>query len=274
MAQLVDRYLVYRPDLPDTEWKDLTHTWSVGKDVQWKEGKLTIQFEGNRVDLIPQISTKGGDSPAHGIAHILIDGKKPSEFPDAYRISRPQPGPWSPVFLSRVDHDSPLVLEKWTLKLTSVTPDAKTAQTWAYDVSGSVTGKDGSGASDKPFVSNSGRAKIDPAAWFRGFHPPLPAGYTIHWDVLPMFVDSYSGGKSEDPTKENATTIIQGITNTTHTLELIADDPANPPVDRRDQDVQAAVGGRIRKKSDTKKRNCRVRLGGRVLGDLAKPNRA
>ncbi len=31
MAHLVERYLVYRPDLPDTAWRDLTHTYEVAK---------------------------------------------------------------------------------------------------------------------------------------------------------------------------------------------------------------------------------------------------
>ena len=71
--------------------------------------------------------------------------------------------------------------------------------------------------------------KIDPAAWFRGFNPPLPDGYTIRWKVLPMFTDTYRAAKIDDPAKENATTVVQGIANTKHTLEIIADDPANPP---------------------------------------------
>ena len=171
---------------------------------------------------------KWAPSSTRGTARILIDGKKPSEFPGAYRISRPQPGPWSPLFLARVDHDAPLQLESWTLKVTSVTPDPKNAQTWAFEVTGSITGNDGSGASDKPFVSTSGRVKIDPAAWFRGGHLPLYPGYTIRWNVAPMFVDSYANAKVEDPAKENATTVIQGIPNGPHTLELIADNPAKP----------------------------------------------
>ncbi len=220
LAQLTDRYLVYRPDLPDTEWKGLTHDHTiVGGD--WKDGKLTIEFEGNRVDAIP-----AKDRSAGGTARVLIDGRKPGEFPGAYRISRPQPGPWSQLFLSRVDHDAPLVLEDWTLSVKDVSADGKA---WAFDVAGSVTGADGSGHSDKPFTSNSGRVKIDPAAWFRGFNPPLPQGYTIRWKVLPMFTDTYQAQKIDDPSKENATVIVQGIPNSRHSLEIIADDAANPP---------------------------------------------
>lgn len=225
MAKLTEQYLVYRPDLPDTAWKDLTHTSTVGPG-DWKDGKLTIAFEGNRVDLLPAAAKERGAAPPGGSGRIRIDGKKPSEFPDAYRITRPVPGPWSPLFLSRVDHDRPLLLEGWTLKIKNVSNDGKR---WDFEVKGSVTGADGTGQSDQPFVSKSGRVRIEPAAWFRGFSPPLPNGYTIHWKVLPMFADTYRAPKIEDPTKENAATVIQGMPNTKHTLEVVADDPASLP---------------------------------------------
>lgn len=225
MAKLTAQYLVYRPDLPDKEWKELTHTYPAGRGA-WKEGKLRIEFEGNRVDLLAAAVKEKGTAPRGGSSQIRIDGKKPSAFPGAYRITRPSPGPWSPLFLSRVDHDAPLIREEWTLKVKNVSKDGKR---WDFDVTGSVTGADGSGRSEEAFVSKSGRVKIEPAAWFRGFSPPLPNGYTIRWKVLPMFADAYRAPKSDDPARENATTVIQGIPNTKHTLEVIADDPASPP---------------------------------------------
>jgi hypothetical protein len=215
LAALTSRYLVYRSDLPDTQWKALTHEQAVDAGM-WKDGKLALDFDGNRVDLIA-----ASDAPVGGRAQILIDGKKPSEFPGAYRITRPTPGPWSPVFLSRVDHDSPLILEDWSLKISHVSPDG---HTWDFDIAGSITGPDGSGKSDQPFTSQSGRVKIEPAAWFRGFYLPLPNGTVVRWKVLPMFLDEYQATKTEDPTKENAATVIQGIPNGRHTLEIIAED--------------------------------------------------
>jgi hypothetical protein len=44
-----------------------------------------------------------------------------------------------------------------------------------------------------------------------------------------MFTDTYRPEKIEDPAKEYATTVIQGITNSAHTLELISDEP-EPPI--------------------------------------------
>lgn len=213
LAKLTERYLVYRPELPNADWKDLTHSYVIKPD-SWKDGRLAVEFEGNRVDILPDATGQKGS------CSVRIDGKKPSEFPGAYRITRPQPGPWSPVFVSRIDHDAPLVLEEWTLKISDVSADGKK---WNFSVSGSITGDDGQGKSDELFKSKSGRVIIEPAAWFRGFYPPLPNGYNIRWTVLPMFIDSYSTPKISDPTTENATTVIQGIPNGKHMLELISE---------------------------------------------------
>ena len=111
LAGLVSRYLVYRPELPAGPEGPMVRTLVVGKDVAWKDGRLTVEFEGNRVDAIAQAAPNGVASSA---ARVLIDGKKPSEFAECYCISRPEPGPWSPLFLSRVDHEQPLVVEDWS----------------------------------------------------------------------------------------------------------------------------------------------------------------
>jgi hypothetical protein len=197
MAELVKQYLVHRPGLPADSWKDLVTTVEVGKS-----GKL--EFDGNRIDI------SGG-----GKAKVLIDGKKPSEFPECYRITRPSPGPWSALFLSRVDHTTPLVLEEWTITIHDVAADGKS---WKFDVKGSTTGDDGSGSSKEKFTSKSGRVVIDPSYWFRGSNPPLPSGLAIQFKVLPMFTDEYT------PSDKGFVTVAQGLKNEKHTLELI---PAN-----------------------------------------------
>ena len=193
-------------------------TYEVGKDVDWKDGRLTLPFEGNRVDVL---AAKTDGKPA--AVAVRIDGKKPSEFPGAYRITRPAPGPWSPLTVSRIDHDAPLVPEEWTLKITKERDGGKA---WDFEVTGSVTGPDGGGASDAAFTSKSGRVKIEPGAWFHPEGAKVPAGYEIKWSVLPMGVDSYQAPRAEDETREHPTTLAQGIPNEKHTLELTADGDA------------------------------------------------
>ncbi len=93
MAELVKAYLVRRPDEPvDPFHCDAVKTFVVGKDVRWDSGRLTLSFEGNRVDVILR---PGGTNPMR----ILIDGKGPSEFPELYGFTArwPRPaasGPW------------------------------------------------------------------------------------------------------------------------------------------------------------------------------------
>ncbi|MGO9108139.1 MAG: SGNH/GDSL hydrolase family protein [Thermoguttaceae bacterium] len=217
LAALVSRYLVYRPELPAGPEDPMVRTLEVGKDAAWKNGRLSIAFDGNRVDAIAAAKGRGALKAS---ARVLIDGKQPSEFPECYCISRPEPGPWSPLFLSRVDHSRPLIVEDWKARVTQVSPDGKS---WTFDAQGSITGRDGSGENDKPFVSKSGRVKISPDAWFAP--GKVPSQYEVRWKVLPLFVDAYQAPQVEDTSRECAITLAQGLSNSKHTLELIGEVP-------------------------------------------------
>ncbi len=230
MAELIKQYLVYRPDLPSDSWNDLVRTYEVGKDVQWKDGKLRLEFEGNRLDII------AGDADGRS-AQVLIDGRKPSEFPGCYYVPRPSPGPWSPLALVRVDREKPWVLEDWSLKITSVNADSTQ---WQFEVAGSVTGPDGAGGNATVFTSESGRVKIDPQAFFR--NGKVPVGYEIKWKVLPMFADVYQSPTAVDPVKDNAVTIAQGLESAKHVLELTAKGDA--PAIRAIRAYRPAVAGK------------------------------
>ncbi|HYG74281.1 MAG TPA: SGNH/GDSL hydrolase family protein [Planctomycetota bacterium] len=215
LGELVKRYLVYKPELPADSWKELVKTYEVGKDVQWKDGKLQLEFDGNRVDMI---ADKG-----EGTADVRIDGKKPSEFPELYVITRPsnsQTGFWPAIL--RVSWEKPLQLEDWTLKIIETNPEATK---FSFELSGSKTGPDGSGTNETKFVSKSGRAIIEPGDWwvknaYQITKKPLTNGFQIKWSVKPMFVDTYQAPKVEDPSREVVTTLAQGLSNGKHTLEL------------------------------------------------------
>jgi hypothetical protein len=215
MAQLIARYLVYRPELEGTADKGTVTTLTVGKEVRWKNGRLSVPFEGNRVDLIagPGVMSKER-------ATILVDGRKPSSFPGAYAFTRPEPHPWSPLFLSRVDRNDSVtpVVEAWTL---TVTEAAEQGKPFSYGVEGSRTGADGTGKSDAPFASVSGRVRIAPEAFFRPGDKALPAGYQVTWRVIPLHADTWTA-PAVAPGAESATTVVQGIENSGHTLEVMA----------------------------------------------------
>ena len=223
MAELVKPYLRHDPKMELTSDSDAKKEYVVGRDVQWQNGRLKLDFDGNRIDIIPAQGTLKAS------AQVLIDGKSPSQFPELYTITRPSKTPnvgWPAVI--RVDNEKPLVLEEWTLTIRDINEDASK---FKFSVSGSVTGPDGEGSSDTRFVSNSGRIIIEPDKWH--FHRDwelskkgTPEGYKVLWRVVPMFTDTYTPPANFDPSQENAVTLAQGLSNGKHTLELIADGKA------------------------------------------------
>ena len=220
LGSLVKRQLRYNPKLANDSWKQWVQDYRVGKDVKWKDGKLVLEFEGNRVDVIAA-QTPDGKSPQ---ARILIDGKKPSQFPELYTITRPSNtlGVEWPAII-QVSWEKPLIVEDWTARITEINQDASQ---FKFEVVGSKTGFDGSGVSDRKFVSNSGRVVIEPTNWwlknaYDYSHQLTPKGFEIKWQVKPMFVDVYTTPKIEDSSKEYFSTLAQNLSNSKHTLEII-----------------------------------------------------
>jgi lysophospholipase L1-like esterase len=221
MAEIVKAYLRYDPKFPTAPWKELVKTYEVGKDARWNNGKLALDFEGNRVDVI--VKPGGGAARA---AAIRIDGKKPSEFPELYAFTRVTHYPQSswPTML-RVQRGNPLLLEDWALTLTELSADYKQVK---FTLAGSKTGDDGAGASAERFVSRSGRIVIDPEDWnleycLQVFKRPIAPGFKIEWKVAPLFVDEFSMPAAQDPSIETAVTLAQGLPNRMHRLEILGD---------------------------------------------------
>jgi hypothetical protein len=233
MAELVKSALVAPTQLQsaDTTNGGRIQTLTVGKDAVWKNGRLTIPFDGNRVDLIAA-PAPNSSSQSTGIK-ILIDGKAPSAFPECYSFTRSTvyPGtPW-PVVM-RLQHNAPLLLEDWTIRLKNISEDY---ETFAFEVVGSKTGPDGEGTSDKPFVSKSGRIVIAPDDWglsrsFNFTKKPLPPNFTIRFSVVPLFQDTYTAPEITDMSREYAVTVAQGLPNGKHMLELLAPNGKPAPI--------------------------------------------
>jgi len=192
MAEIVKRYLVYKPALLTEEAKASVTTLPLGPD-----GK--VEFQGNRVDLV------GGKA-----AGVLIDGKTPADFPDCIAFTRTSLSQsfWGPALL-RVSSAKPRVLEDWTLKVREV--DEK-AEHLRFTVTGSVTGPDGEGVSSERFESKSGRVVIEPGDWWVKnvqdyTKKPVPPGFEITWKAV-LLGDPASG------------TVVQGLPPGRHVLEL------------------------------------------------------
>ena len=267
MSELVKAYLVRRKDTPiDPMNCDTVHTYTIGKDAHWKNGKLMLPFEGNRVDLIAgDVKAKNqnkdkdkkqdknnasGAERASG-AEVRIDGKIPSTIPQLYQFTPAlsTPGSKWPVIL-KLGWEKPLLLEEWTLDVTKDPVDPKL---FTFTLSGSKTGADGEGRSDQRFVSKSGRIVIEPKDWNVEYSlalpgiKPVPDKLMVHWKVVPYYRDTFSASgesddksdnksgnkadnksdKSADKTMETVVTVAQGLVNGKHTLE-ISGNPSTP----------------------------------------------
>jgi hypothetical protein len=239
-AEFNEAYLNHDPKVP-VDPLQMVKTLVVGRDVQWNGKTLTVPFQGNRIEVLAQ---PGTNSP-FATAVIRIDGKKPSQFAEAYVFSRPNDAvdhdwPWQTASPSAIDSAAPRLLEDWTLTIESIDyPNKRSAVACTFSVSGSLTQKDGVGSCDRRFVSNSGRVVIDPSAWAHlwdakhaNAKTTLSRGAQFHWKVLPLHSDTYPTVNSNptDPAHEHWTLLASGISNTNHTLTLTATGDMAPPI--------------------------------------------
>lgn len=187
------------------------------------DGSVQIHFTGNRIDVIPEEhSCYINASP---MAEVWIDNRKPSDFQEAYFITRPSAVPYVlwPAFRV-LTHNTPLVEEDWTLTVLKSTPDGKEIQ---FNVFGSVTGEDGEGINTEKFVSNSGRVVIEGGdEWVvaRALDykkKEMPDNYKVTWRIEPHFQDLLSFPDNNFDGTDNAVTLIEGIPNGPHVLRLI-----------------------------------------------------
>lgn len=231
-AALIKQHLVYRPELKDKMDKTV-QTLEVGKDIPWADGKLTVDFDGNRVDAIAgPTSDAGKPNPAT----ITIDGKKPSAFAAAFAFTRAQGGFGKILAITAL---RPPLAEDWTLRVIAVD---KAANTMTFDLLGAMTGNDGrynvawspevNGCTVKEntkLLSNSGRILIDCRVIKPAMKPesdlalnPLKAnvGAEIKWRCYATNSDIFTAPKIEDPSKEYTVTLVQGIKPGKHTLVI------------------------------------------------------
>jgi len=176
---------------------------------------LAIDFTGNRVVAVSD-GTKGARYD------VYLDGKPVTDYPEMWTMTRssrfPSPRAWTPM-LDRIDRGPTAPLgEKWTLTFLPGADEKGTAI--PFELSGSVTGKDGTGVSNRDFVSKSGRISLKQDCWcslfWWGYHKVSPqAGTKITWETRPMVVSSYAPGD-----KGETAVLVQNCANGPHRLEL------------------------------------------------------
>jgi hypothetical protein len=231
-AEITNQHLIYKYYDPDPD--GLVKTYDVGKDIRFTDGKLKLEFTGNKIEFIAA-NSKGNNETAK----ILIDGKKPSEWKECYSYNRPNKNvgndwPWTSGTFFRMLHNSPLVVENWILTFNHVVKKDSQIVDADYKVVGSVTGFDGTGSIGADFTSNTGRVIILKGDWWinKGFHQKdITDGSTVTWSVNPLFTDTYTTPQAiTDTTKEMITNIVQGLPNTKHTLEIITKEMKGIPI--------------------------------------------
>lgn len=226
MAEIVNAYLRYDPNLKSEADTGAVMTYQVGKDVRWRADKLTLPFVGNRVDVVvePKSALAVTSKPVTGKpVTVRIDQRQPSAFPELYAFNRVTHYPQStwPAML-RVQKGKPLLAEDWTLTLTELSADYKQVK---FTLSGAKTGADGEGISTERFVSDSGRIVIEPDDWnldycLQVFKRPIAPGFKIEWRVVPQFRDEFVARPEANTPAETIVTLAQGLSNGNHILEI------------------------------------------------------
>jgi hypothetical protein len=220
MAAFAKAALVKRTDTTmDPMQCGYVRTYNVGKDVPLTGGQLTLSIDGNRIDVI-------AGAKMSGAIQVRIDGKAPSQNPALYGFTKAlgKPGGKWPV-VANLSSEAPLLLETWTL---NVARDPQNEKRFTFDLVGSKTGADGSGASDVRFVSTSRRIVIDPEDWDVTYAlnlsgiKTIPDKLTARWEVVPRFVDSWTPNKGA-ANLENSLTVAHDMNDGPHELVLTGD---------------------------------------------------
>ena len=181
--------------------------------IRGANGELTLEFTGNRVTAISDGTAEPGEE-----AELFLDGKPLAEHKELWTNTRPSTGPcWMPA-ISCVGIDKLPVKEDWTL--SAIDGTQKDGSLIIYKVEGSETGFDGEGRSDQPFISNSGRVKLEVEdmrmVWqFAYFKSEVPEHFQVTWSTIPMFADPYITAPVG-----TRTLLLQHCENGTHKLTI------------------------------------------------------
>ncbi|HEX7585903.1 MAG TPA: hypothetical protein VF373_14540 [Prolixibacteraceae bacterium] len=231
MAELIKPLFQYKSKFQPDPF-GLCATLLAGKDFKIKKGKLELPFTGNRVDMI--YSENAGSVKAK----VLLDGRRPSEFQGTYFMTRPYASngkawPWNLSAMVQIKHQTPWVDEEWTCKFTEATAPF---EDFSFEISGSVTGKDGSGRATEDFVSPSKRVIIGKGDaekggdWhlnrsFNVLKTTVNTGDEVKWKTYSISTDTWQPSPAE-----SCTTLFQGVPNTSHILILIPEGNEKLPV--------------------------------------------
>jgi hypothetical protein len=241
MARLWLPYLQYKPNLVTLDGTNLLKTYKVGTDIFWENGKLTLPFNGNRIDIVTDTPQSGTDS-----AKVFIDRVRPSEHKGTTMFLRPNDTqdtifkhyslydwPWQNAAIMKFENTgSAKKPENWTLEFLTFS----SATNFTYKVTGSQTGFDGNGAySTQVFTSTSRIVSFNRDRFWldNASYTPLPygPGFKINWEARGFFTNTFIPPTTVASAVIDSVVILaQGLTNTNHLLELISTGAGNTPI--------------------------------------------
>lgn len=181
---------------------------------------LRYKFTGNRVDLVS--FPLEGVKP--GTATVLLDGSPVLFHPAVYAATLPSliPGSAWPGFRSVLMGAEPCE-EDWKIRVYDLSEDGTS---YRFQATGSVTGDGGTGKSGEVFVSKKNRIVILPQDSefehaFRYAPGSKASEVEITFSVRPLGSDCWAPAEITDIAVPERQTVVQGIANTEHTLEII-----------------------------------------------------
>jgi hypothetical protein len=235
MAELVKPLFCFKSSVPDDPFKLLT-ILNKGTGLEFQNESLVVPFAGNRVDLVYNpTEAVSGDS-----LRVFIDGLLPSSFQGSFFMTRPyntkgEIWPWKLPAMIRIDHTTPWINEEWSCVFTSATPPYTD---FKFKITGSVTGKDGSGRASRDFISRSGRViiKKDDAEnggdWhlnrsYKVLKTIVNKGDSVKWKTYSISTDVFAPSSGNEPSGNSVNIIlVQGVPNADHILKITGPTPA------------------------------------------------
>jgi hypothetical protein len=227
MAELIKPLFVYKSKFESDPF-GLCTTLNQGKDFKIRKGKLELPFSGNRVDLV------FADKENFRNATVLLDGEKPSTFQGTYFMTRPYSSngktwPWDLPAMIHIAHKTTWISEEWTCKFTEA---AVPYEDFSFEISGSVTGKDGSGKGTEDFVSDSKQVMIKKGDAEKGgewhlnrswkvLKTMVNTGDEVKWKTYTISKDDLTPDDFNAFDPENTVTLFQGVPNTSHVLTIL-----------------------------------------------------
>lgn len=182
------------------------------------DGSITFTVPGAyRVEAVGSVPL-----PARDL--VWVDGEPVESLESCFAHGRPSRMVDDLVWpaIRQVGSEAPLVEEIWTAEIMDLSEDGSS---FAFSVTGSVTGPDGTGSSASDFISDSGRVILRAEHWMLGaareaFDISLEEPLTVKWEARYLCDDTVSVATAGADTLIR--TLATGLTSDESTITLVA----------------------------------------------------